>query len=163
MNYIGRFLCQLSIVSLIILLSGCSREPKLWLYNFSGSSVTAFYPGQQVLIGSEKGSLLEGWGTKKNTLEPYNLKMEFDEGFFCYILHRITVGGYGEYAKSNKLAFRFRLGQNKNISVYKVGGEFNSHNSVGLQPKGYPALPEECPNSEQLTQLTGQAPPKYRV
>lgn len=147
MNYINKFSCQFLIVSLIVLLVGCSRESKLWLYNFSGSSVTAFYPRQQVVIGNEDGSLLEDWGTKKNTLEPYNLKIEFDEGSFCYILHRVTVGGYGEYDKSNKLVLRFRLDQNKNISVYKVDGEFNSHNSVGLQPKGYPAVPEACPNS----------------
>ena len=146
MNYINKFSCQFLIVSLVVLLPGCSRVPKVWLYNFSGSSIVAFYPHQRTLIDNEEGLLLES-SRKKNTLEPYNLKIEFDESFFCYILPRINVGGYGEYDKSNKLVFRFRVDQDRNVSVYKVDGAFNSHDSVGLQPKGYPAVPEACPNS----------------
>ena len=145
MNYINKFSCQFLIVSLIVLLPGCSREAKLWLYNFSGSSIAAFYPHQQILIDNEEGVLLEDWG-EKNTLEPYDLKIKFEEGSFCYILSRINVGGYGEYDKSNKLVIRFRVDQDRNVSVYKVDGAFNSHDSVGLQPKGYPAVPEACPN-----------------
>ncbi|TQV78902.1 hypothetical protein FKG94_12865 [Exilibacterium tricleocarpae] len=146
MNCINRFFYQSLIVSLMIFLSGCSREPKIWLYNFSGASVNISYPGQQILIEHEDASLFKNWGAKRNTLEPYDLKVGFGENSFCYFLQRITIGGYAQYDTSKKLVLRLRLDQDKSISVYKANGDFNSRSPLGIQPKGYPSQPERCPN-----------------
>lgn len=146
MNYINKLILQLLSVGLLISLAGCSKESKLWLHNFSGESIDISYPEQQISIESEGSALLKNWGAKRNTLEPYNLKIEFGESSFCYILRRITVGGYGQYEGPATLVLRFRLDQNKTISVYGANGEFYSNNPVGIQPQGYPALPEACPS-----------------
>ncbi|MCZ6804229.1 MAG: hypothetical protein O7D86_09930 [Proteobacteria bacterium] len=146
MNYISRFFATHMLFSLIILLSGCSKESEMWLYNFSGVPVVVIYSGKQVTLEDKKFSQLYDWGTKKNTLDPFNLKVDFGESASCYFLQRITVGGYGQYDESNNLVFRFKLDKDKKIHVYKIKDEdeFEPRNVVGDQPKGYPVFPGAC-------------------
>lgn len=135
----------LALLSSFLIVTGCSKEYNVLLYNFYGSTIEIV--SVSVFIDEGRSALLHDSLTEENILLPALVRVRFADGVFCYSLEEIDVGGYAQYGDSHKLTVRLRLNRDKKIYVYNVKSGFHKSAAPGAQPRNYPITPEACRDS----------------
>lgn len=151
MTYV-RIIGLWAVSGLFFIVTGCSKEYDVLLYNFYGSPIEIVSPS--VFVDEEGSALLYNSLREEHILLPALIRIRFSDGVSCYSLEKIGVGGYAQYGDSHKLTVRLRLNRDKKIYVYNVKSGFQKNAAPGAQPRNYPITPEACRDTGDPEKVT---------